>query len=108
VRIIRSKGLGVFFCSQFPDDVPGVILGQTGNRIQRALPAYAPRPEDGVRRSQAGSEDLATALERGVRQRSVPDLVATSASPTKVTASHLVPHALRALESREVNDGCRS
>lgn len=43
MRITRSKGVGVFFCSQFPDDVPGVILGQTVNRIQHALPAYAPR-----------------------------------------------------------------
>jgi DNA helicase HerA-like ATPase len=43
VRIIRSKGVGVYFCSQFPDDVPGEILGQMGNRIQHALRAYTPR-----------------------------------------------------------------
>jgi hypothetical protein len=43
VRIIRSKGVGVFFCSQFPDDVPNEILGQLGNRIQHALRAYTPR-----------------------------------------------------------------
>ncbi|PSD26546.1 hypothetical protein C7E12_17535, partial [Stenotrophomonas maltophilia] len=30
VRLIRSKGVGVYFCSQFPDDVPGNILGQLG------------------------------------------------------------------------------
>src|SRR5262245_27250968 len=39
VRLIRSKGVGVYFCSQFPDDVPGEILGQLGNRIQHALRA---------------------------------------------------------------------
>ena len=43
VRIIRSKGVGVYFCSQFPDDVPDDILGQLGNRIQHALRAYTPR-----------------------------------------------------------------
>src|SRR4029077_14939130 len=42
VRIIRSKGVGVYFCSQFPDDVPNEILGQLGNRIQHALRAYTP------------------------------------------------------------------
>ncbi len=49
VRIIRSKGVGVYFCSQFPDDVPGEILGQLGNRIQHALRAYTPRDQKAVR-----------------------------------------------------------
>jgi DNA helicase HerA-like ATPase len=49
VRIIRSKGIGVYFCSQFPDDVPGDILGQLGNRIQHALRAYTPRDQKAVR-----------------------------------------------------------
>ena len=40
VRLIRSKGVGVYFCSQFPDDVPGNILGQLGNRVQHALRAF--------------------------------------------------------------------
>jgi hypothetical protein len=43
VRIIRSKGVGVYFCSQYPDDMPEEILGQLGNRIQHALRAYTPR-----------------------------------------------------------------
>lgn len=49
VRIIRSKGVGVYFCSQFPDDVPNEILGQLGNRIQHALRAYTPRDQKSVR-----------------------------------------------------------
>jgi hypothetical protein len=49
VRIIRSKGVGVYFCSQFPDDVPNEILGQLGNRIQHALCAYTPRDQKAVR-----------------------------------------------------------
>jgi uncharacterized protein len=49
VRLIRSKGVGVYFCSQFPDDVPGEMLGQLGNRIQHALRAFTPRDQKAVR-----------------------------------------------------------
>ena len=49
VRIIRSKGVGVYFCSQYPDDVPNNILGQLGNRIQHALRAFTPRDQKAVR-----------------------------------------------------------
>lgn len=49
VRIIRSKGVGVYFCSQFPDDVPDEILGQMGNRVQHALRAFTPRDMKAVR-----------------------------------------------------------
>ncbi len=49
VRLIRSKGVGVYFCSQFPDDVPANILGQLGNRVQHALRAYTPRDQKAVR-----------------------------------------------------------
>src|SRR5688572_2341719 len=43
VRLIRSKGVGVFFVTQLPDDVPDEILAQLGNRIQHALRAFTPR-----------------------------------------------------------------
>ncbi|QXC62171.1 DUF853 domain-containing protein [Aquihabitans sp. G128] len=43
VRLIRSKGVGVFFITQLPDDVPDVVLAQLGNRVQHALRAYTPR-----------------------------------------------------------------
>jgi DNA helicase HerA-like ATPase len=42
VRLIRSKGVGVFFVTQVPDDVPGEVLGQLGNRVQHALRALTP------------------------------------------------------------------
>jgi len=57
VRIIRSKGVGVYFCSQFPDDIPNDILGQLGNRIQHALRAYTPRDAKAV---QTAAETFAT------------------------------------------------
>ncbi|TDB27954.1 DUF853 family protein [Stenotrophomonas sp. ATCM1_4] len=49
VRLIRSKGVGVYFCSQFPDDVPANILGQLGNRMQHALRAFTPRDQKAVK-----------------------------------------------------------
>jgi DNA helicase HerA-like ATPase len=49
VRLIRSKGVGIYFCSQFPDDIPEEILGQLGNRIQHALRAYTPRDQKVVK-----------------------------------------------------------
>ena len=49
VRLIRSKGVGVYFCSQFPDDVPDNILGQLGNRVQHALRAFTPRDQKAVK-----------------------------------------------------------
>src|SRR5262245_58572313 len=49
VRLIRSKGVGVYFCSQYPDDVPNEILGQLGNRVQHALRAFTPRDQKAVR-----------------------------------------------------------
>ena len=49
VRLIRSKGVGVYFISQLPDDVPDQVLGQLGNRIQHALRAFTPRDQKAVR-----------------------------------------------------------
>jgi DNA helicase HerA-like ATPase len=49
VRLIRSKGVGVFFVTQNPLDIPDTILGQLGNRIQHALRAYTPREQKAVR-----------------------------------------------------------
>jgi DNA helicase HerA-like ATPase len=45
VRLIRSKGVGVYFCTQNPADIPQSILGQLGNRVQHALRAYTPNDQ---------------------------------------------------------------
>ena len=42
MRLIRSKGVGVFFCTQLPKDVPSDVLAQLGNRVQYALRAFTP------------------------------------------------------------------
>jgi DNA helicase HerA-like ATPase len=49
VRLIRSKGVGVYFITQNPIDVPEQILGQLGNRVQHALRAFTPRDQKAVR-----------------------------------------------------------
>ena len=49
VRLIRSKGVGVYFVTQNPLDIPDEILGQLGNRIQHALRAFTPREQKAVR-----------------------------------------------------------
>jgi len=49
VRLIRSKGVGVYFVTQNPLDVPETVLSQLGNRVQHALRAYTPRDQKAVR-----------------------------------------------------------
>jgi len=49
VRLIRSKGVGIFFVSQYPNDVPDEVIGQLGNRIQHALRAFTPRDRKAVK-----------------------------------------------------------
>jgi DNA helicase HerA-like ATPase len=49
VRLIRSKGVGVFFVTQNPIDIPDKVLGQLGNRVQHALRAYTPRDQKAVK-----------------------------------------------------------
>ncbi|MFV0277911.1 MAG: helicase HerA-like domain-containing protein, partial [Parahaliea sp.] len=49
VRLIRSKGVGVYFVTQSPADIPGPVLAQLGNRIQHALRAYTPNERKAVR-----------------------------------------------------------
>ena len=49
IRLIRSKGVGIYFVTQSPTDVPEVILGQLGNRVQHALRAYTPKDQKAVR-----------------------------------------------------------
>ncbi len=49
VRLIRSKGVGVYFVTQNPADVPDKVLGQLGNRVQHALRAFSPRDQKAVK-----------------------------------------------------------
>jgi DNA helicase HerA-like ATPase len=53
VRLIRSKGVGVYFVTQNPADIPDTVLGQLGNRLQHALRAYTPVEQKGLRAASA-------------------------------------------------------
>ena len=67
VKLIRSKGVGVYFISQSPSDIPGEVLAQLSNRVQHALRAYTPAEQKAVRAAAAAFRvnpafDSATAL----------------------------------------------
>jgi len=49
IRLIRSKGVGIYFITQSPTDIPSDILGQLGNRVQHALRAYSPKDQKAVK-----------------------------------------------------------
>ena len=49
IRLIRSKGVGIYFITQSPTDIPESILGQLGNRVQHALRAYTPKDQKAVK-----------------------------------------------------------
>ena len=49
VRLIRSKGVGIYFVTQSPADVPDAVLGQLGNRVQHALRAFTPKDQKAVK-----------------------------------------------------------
>ncbi len=72
VRLIRSKGVGVYFVTQNPLDVPETVLGQLGNRVQHALRAFTPRDQKAVKataqtmRSKAGLDIEKAITELGV------------------------------------------
>ncbi|ATP58841.1 ATPase [Pedobacter ginsengisoli] len=51
IRLIRSKGIGVFFCTQAPTDVPESVLSQLGNRVQHALRAFTPNDVDALKKT---------------------------------------------------------
>ncbi|WP_269495042.1 helicase HerA-like C-terminal domain-containing protein [Castellaniella sp. S9] len=72
VRLIRSKGVGVYFVTQNPLDIPDAVLGQLGNRVQHALRAFTPRDQKAVKaaaqtmRPNAGLDIEAAITELGV------------------------------------------
>ncbi|GMV47915.1 MAG: ATPase [Pseudomonadota bacterium] len=68
VRLVRSKGVGVYFVTQNPLDIPDTVLGQLGNRVQHALRAFTPRDQKAVRsaaetmRANPKIADMSTAI----------------------------------------------
>jgi DNA helicase HerA-like ATPase len=93
VRLIRSKGVGIFFVTQTPKDVPGDILAQLGNRVQHALRAFTPDDAKALRatvqtfpRSPYDLEELLTTLGTG---EAVITVLSETGAPTPVAATRL-------------------
>ncbi|WP_074778938.1 helicase HerA-like domain-containing protein [Halopseudomonas bauzanensis] len=98
VRLIRSKGVGVYFITQSPLDVPESILGQLGNRVQHALRAFTPKDQKAVRtaaqtfRSNPGLDTEVVITELGVGEALVSVLDAKGV-PTPVQRVLIRPPA---------------
>ncbi|MFJ5968392.1 helicase HerA-like domain-containing protein [Streptomyces sp. NPDC093060] len=93
VRLIRSKGVGVFFVTQTPKDVPSDVLAQLGNRVQHALRAYTPDDQKALRatvktfpNSAYDLEELLTGLGTG---EAVVTVLGEKGAPTPVAATRL-------------------
>ena len=107
VRLIRSKGVGVYFVSQNPLDIPDVVLGQLGNRVQHALRAFTPRDQKAVKaaaetfRANPGV-DVATAItELGVGEALV-SFLDEQGRPTPVERALVCPPQSRIGPATEV------
>ena len=100
VRLIRSKGVGVWFVTQNPDDVPPEVLGQLGNRIQHALRAYTPREAKALRQA-AGTFrpnprfDTETAIREVGTGEAVTSLLEAKGVPGMVERTLIRPPASR-------------
>src|SRR3954467_4208755 len=96
VRLIRSKGVGVYFVSQNPLDIPDIVLGQLGNRVQHALRAFTPRDQKAVAAAaqtfrQNPKVDVETVLtELGVGEALV-SMLDENGSPKIVERAKIVP-----------------
>lgn len=96
IRLIRSKGIGVFFCTQSPTDVPESVLGQLGNRVQHALRAFTPNDVDALKKtvntypksSFYEIDQLLTALGTG---QALVTVLNEKGIPTEVAATMLTP-----------------
>jgi DNA helicase HerA-like ATPase len=100
VRLIRSKGVGVYFVTQNPADIPDTVLGQLGNRIQHALRAFTPRDQKAVK---VAAETLRSNpkldVEKVIGELEVGEalisLLDAKGSPGIVERAHIVPPASR-------------
>jgi DNA helicase HerA-like ATPase len=96
VRLIRSKGVGVYFVTQNPADVPDKILGQLGNRVQHALRAFSPRDQKAVRaaaetmRDNPKLDEAAVITELGVGEALV-SMLDEKGRPSIVERAFIVP-----------------
>jgi hypothetical protein len=100
VRLIRSKGVGIFFITQLPDDVPGPVLAQLGNRIQHALRAHTPRDAKALKAAvttypNTDDYDLEEDLTRLGTGEAMITILDEKGTPTPVVWTRLAPPTSR-------------
>jgi len=100
VRLVRSKGVGVFFITQNPRDVPADILGQLGNRVQHALRAFTPDDETALKSAartfpKTPFYDIAATLTSLSIGEALVTGLSESGAPTPPFVSRMVPPASR-------------
>ncbi|KKD05505.1 helicase HerA-like domain-containing protein [Streptomyces sp. WM6386] len=114
VRLIRSKGVGVFFVTQSPKDVPADVLAQLGNRVQHALRAFTPDDQKALKAtvrtfpdSAYDLEELLTGLGTG---EAVVTVLSEKGAPTPVAATRLrAPESLMGpIEAGALDEAVRS
>ena len=100
VRLIRSKGVGVYFVTQNPLDIPDSVLGQLGNRVQHALRAYTPRDQKAVKaaadtfRANPAMDTATVITELGVGEALV-SFLDDKGRPSIVERAYILPPASR-------------
>ncbi len=100
VRLIRSKGVGIYFVTQNPLDIPDAVLGQLGNRVQHALRAFTPRDQKAVRaaaetfRTNPDLDTAAVITELGVGEALV-SMLDAKGNPAVVTRCKIAPPMAR-------------
>jgi uncharacterized protein len=100
VRLIRSKGVGVYFITQNPIDIPEKVAGQLGNRVQHALRAFTPKDEKAIRAAaetfRANPDvDVATAITELKVGEALVSLLQPDGSPSPVARTLIKPPASR-------------
>jgi DNA helicase HerA-like ATPase len=100
VRLIRSKGVGVYFVTQHPRDIPETVLGQLGNRVQHALRAFTPKDRKAVRAAaQTLRENPAIDAEQAITELGVGEALVSfldaHGAPGVVERAWILPPASR-------------
>src|SRR4029450_13218267 len=115
VRLIRSKGVGVFFITQLPDDIPDDVLAQLGNRVQHALRAFTPRDAKALKAAVTTypkTDDYD--LEQDLAQLGIGEAMVTILSergaPTPVVWTRMRPPSslMAAIPAEEVDSSARA
>ncbi len=100
VRLIRSKGVGIYFCTQNPIDIPDAVLGQLGNRVQHALRAFTPKDQKAIRAAaNTFRQNPKYNVEKVITELAVGEALVSflddNGRPTEVEKSYIVPPGSR-------------